>query len=225
MSSIRIAAVQAAEHHDEIDRSIACVVEFVGRARDRDAKLICFPEGFLQGYLTDEDSARRVAVDLTSPEFHSILCRLPAAGPMMVIGMIEVEAGRLFNSAVVIARGRILGKYRKVHLLRSESAFEAGSDVPIFDVDGLRFGISICYDTNFPEAARRIADGGASLIVCLANNMIPTIKAKRFRDLHNAVRGERCRETGLWLISSDVTGSEPDVRRGGPRQFSAPTAR
>jgi predicted amidohydrolase len=33
------------------------------------AKLICFPECFLQGYLTDEACARRVALDLASPRF------------------------------------------------------------------------------------------------------------------------------------------------------------
>jgi predicted amidohydrolase len=59
----------------------------------------------------------------------------------------------------------------KVHLLSSEQIFDAGSDSHVFQVDGLRFGVNICDDTNLPEAARKIADLGASLIVCPANNM------------------------------------------------------
>lgn len=222
MNAIRIAAAQTAEYRGDIDRAVACIVEFLGKARDSGAKLICFPEGFLQGYLTDESSARRVALDLTSPAFRSILRRLPTAGPTMVIGMIEVEHGRLFNSAVVVAEGRVLGKYRKVHLLPGERAFDAGSDAQTFDVDGLRFGINICYDTNFPDAARGVAERGAALIVCPANNMLPLDRAERFRDLHNAARGARCRETGLWLISADVTGERSGWAAWGPTAVLGP---
>lgn len=222
MSAIRIAAAQTAEYRDDIDGAIACIVTLAEQARSVGAKLIVFPEGFLQGYLTDAESARRVALDLASPAFLSIVRRLPADGPTMVIGMIEVDDGRLFNAAVVVARGRVAGRYRKAHLLPGESAFDPGSEFPIFDADGLRFGISICYDTNFPEAARRVADGGATLLVCPANNMMPTRRAERFRDLHNAARGARCRETGLWLVSSDVTGERAGHAAWGPTAVIGP---
>jgi hypothetical protein len=43
------------------------------------------------------------------------------------------------------------------------NCFVPGSDSHVFVVDGLRFGINICYDTNFPESARKLADLGASL--------------------------------------------------------------
>jgi predicted amidohydrolase len=58
---------------------------------------------------------------------------------MIVIGLIEVEEGRLFNTAVVVDRGVLIGRYRKVHLLSGEHIFDAGSDSPVFEVDGLRF--------------------------------------------------------------------------------------
>jgi predicted amidohydrolase len=118
-----------------------------------------------QGYLIDETPARRNALDLTSPAFEVVLNRLPKTGPMMVIRLIEVEEGRLFNTAIVADRGVPIGRYRKAHLLSGEHIFDAGSDSCIFEVDGLRFGINICYDTNFPEAAQKVADLGASLIV------------------------------------------------------------
>ena len=73
----------------------------------------------------------------------------------MVIRLIEVEEGRLFNTAIVADRGVPIGRYRKAHLLSGEHIFDAGSDSCIFEVDGLRFGINICYDTNFPRRRRR----------------------------------------------------------------------
>ena len=86
----------------------------------------------------------------------------------------------------------------------------------MFEAAGLRFGINICYDTNFPEAARKVADAGASLIVCPANNMLRRETAVAFKDVHNAARGARCRETGLWLVSSDVTGARDGRIGWGP---------
>lgn len=206
MRTLRIAAAQTPEYRDDVEAALAHAMDVMARAEQAGARLLCFPEGFLQGYLTDEAPARRVALDLSSSDFASILSRFPKTGPMIVMGMIEREGDQLFNSAVVVAQGAVIGRYRKSHLLDSERAFSAGGGMPVFDVEGLRFGINICYDTNFPEAARKAADLGASLIVCPANNMLTRWKAEAFRDVHNAVRGERCRETGLWLLCADVTG-------------------
>jgi predicted amidohydrolase len=86
----------------------------------------------------------------------------------------------------------------------------------VFEVEGLRFGINICYDTNFPAAARKLAELGAALIVCPANNMHHRKTAEALKDVHNSVRGERCRETGLWLVSADVTGARDGRISWGP---------
>ncbi len=211
--SVRIAAAQTVEFRENAAAALDCAVEVAERARAQGAALLCFPEGFLQGYLTEEGPARRHALDLGSPGFSAILDRFPKSGPMVVMGLIEQDGGRLFNTAVVIQDGRLAGRYRKAHLLPGEALFEAGTESPVFEVEGLRFGINICFDTNFPEAARKVADGGGSLIVCLANNMLSRPAAEAWKDRHNPVRGERCRETGLWLISADVTG-ERDGRIG-----------
>ena len=135
---------------------------------------------------------------------------------MIVMGMIEEEDGRLFNTAIVVDRGTLLGRYRKAHLLGRERILDAGSDCQIFEIAGLRFGINICYDTSFPEAARKVADLGASVILCPANNLLRRETAERLKDAHNSVRGERCRETGLWLVSSDVTGERDGRISWGP---------
>lgn len=213
--TVRIAAAQTAEYRSDVSGAVRCLIDVVKQADARDVKLICFPEGFLQGYLTDETSARRVAMGLASREFLAILEQLPA-GPMLVFGMIEMDGESIFNTAVVVQNGIVIGRYRKAHVMGGESVFRPGTDSPIFVVDGLRFGINICYDTNFPIAAARVAAGGASLIVCPTNNMMQSEKAERYRDLHNAVRGDRCRETGLWLISADVTGSRDGCVALGP---------
>jgi predicted amidohydrolase len=216
MKTTRIAAAQTAEFREDIEAALNCVAEVAARAETEGASLLCFPEGFLQGYLTDEAPARRNALDLASPAFAAMLTRLPNTGPVIVMGLIEVERERLFNTAIVVNRGVLIGRYRKAHLLGGEQIFHAGSECRIFEVDGLRFGINICYDTNFPQAGRKLKDLGASLIVCPANNMLRRETAEALKDMHNSVRGERCRETGLWLISADVTGERDGCISWGP---------
>lgn len=225
MKSIRIAAAQTVEFREDIDAALNCVADVAARAEAEGAALLCFPESFLQGYLTDELPARRNALDLASPAFEAVLNRLPNSGPMIVMGLIEVKERRLYNTAVVVDRGVLVGRYRKAHLLGGESCFDAGRDTHVFDVDGLRFGINICHDTNFPEAARKVADLGASLIVCPANNMCRRKTAEALKDVHNAVRGERCRETGLWLVSADVTGERDGHIAWGPTAVLNPAGK
>jgi len=216
MKTVRIAAAQTVEFREDIEAALNCVADLAACAKTEGASLLCFPECFLQGYLTDETSARRNALDLASPAFEAVLYRLPKNGPVVVMGLIEMEAGRLFNTAIVVGHGALIGRHRKVHLLGGEHIFDAGSDNHVFEITGLRFGINICYETNFPEAARRIADLGASLIVCPANNMCRRQTAEALKDVHNSVRCERCRETGLWLVSTDVTGEREGRVAWGP---------
>jgi predicted amidohydrolase len=216
MKTVRIAAAQTVEFREDIEAALNCVADVVARAEAEGASLLCFPEGFLQGYLTDETLARRNALDLASPAFQTVLNRLPKTGPMIVMGLIEMAEGRLFNTAIVVDHGTLIGRYRKVHLLGGEHIFDAGSDSHVFEIPGLRFGVNICYDTNFPEAARKVADLGASLIVCPANNMHFRKTAEALKKLHNSVRAERCRETGLWLVSADVTGERDGRISWGP---------
>ena len=216
MRTVRIAAAQTFEFREDMEGALSCAADFAQRAEAKEASLLCFPECFLQGYLTNERSARLNALHLDSSDFKAVLDRFPKSGPMIVMGMIEVDGGQLFNTAVVVKHGALVGRYRKTHLLNGEQVFSAANDSPVFEVDGLRFGINICYDTNFPDTSRKIADLGGELVVCPSNNMMPRDRAEAFKMVHNIVRGERCRETGLWLISADVTGERDECVGWGP---------
>ena len=223
MKSVRIAAAQTLEYREDIGAALAAASDFAAQAEAKGASLLVFPEGFLQGYLTQEAPARRNALDLASPAFADVLERFPKTGPMIVMGMIEVENGRLYNTAVVVQGRALIGRYRKAHLMGGERIFDAGLESRIFEADGLRFGVNICYDMNFPEAARQVADLGASLIAGPANNMMQRETAEVWKDRHNPARGERCRETGLWLVSADVVGARDGKISWGPTAVLNPS--
>ncbi|MBP8248275.1 MAG: carbon-nitrogen hydrolase family protein, partial [Phenylobacterium sp.] len=109
----RIAAAQTPEFREDVEAALDYALTVIADATAQGAELLVFPEGYLQGYLTEEPLARRHALNLSGPEFAASLARLPRTGPTLVLGLIEEEGGRVFNTAAVIAHGELLGRYRK----------------------------------------------------------------------------------------------------------------
>lgn len=213
----KVAVCQVPDIRENVDLSLDWIERFTKQADDDGVSLICFPECFLQGYLTDERLAKKYAINLAPPSFNIILHRLTKYNPIIVFGLIEQDNENLFNTAVVIKDGELIGKYRKTHLLEGEKRiFKAGSEYPIFQINDLKFGINICYDTQFSEAAENVAKQGATLILCLANNMMRYETAEKYKHLHHKMRIERVIETGVWLMSADVTGERDGRISYGP---------
>lgn len=218
---MRVGACQTPEILGDVDAAVRLIEDFAERAEG--VHLLLFPECFLQGYLVTEDHVRGNAFERGSPEFAGILARLAGIRPMLVVGVIEREGGFYYNTALVIDGGRVVGGYRKTFLTGGESVFTAGRDYPVFDCAGVRFGINICYDTQFPEAAAGVAAGGAQVLLVSAQNMMRRDKALWWQDRHNQIRTERVRETCMWLVSADVTGQRDADRIGlGPTCVISP---
>ena len=222
---LRVGACQTPEILGDVDAALACLEDFACRAGAAGVDLLLFPECFLQGYLVEADHLRNHALDVGCAEFASVLRRLAPIAQTLVVGMIEQHGDRYFNAAVVITRGALMGVYRKTHLTPGESLFDKGDSYPTFEQRGVRFGINICYDTRFAEPAAAVAAQGAGLLLVLAQNMMRREAATRWKDLHNQIRAERVRETGMWLVSADVTGERDEQRIAyGPTTIMNPQA-
>lgn len=219
---MKIAACQPPYVHCDIQRSTEILLSFTAQAHAQGADLICFPECYLQGYLFDEGEAADLALDLRSAEFAAVIKSLAHLDITIVFGLIEKKGERLHNTAVVVKQGHLLGSYRKMHLLHGESVFSAGDITPVFEVQGVVFGIAICNDLNFSESAKAVADQGASLLVCPCNNMMGLANAKQWEHRHNEIRTQRAIESELWLITSDVTGTFGDRVAYGPTAVITP---
>lgn len=173
--------------------------------------VLCLPECFLTGYFRARPEADHHTVDLDSPYFERLLAELAPFEATLVLGLIERAGPHLYNSAVVIEHGRLVGRYRKQH--PHEPAFAPGDASPIFEKHGVKFGVNICSDARFPEAARRLAERGASIIFYPLNNSLPPTTAEKWRLRHIEHLIERARDCSAWVVSSDVVESS-DERLG-----------
>jgi predicted amidohydrolase len=174
----------------------------LARAESDGMDILCLPECFLTGYFRNPIEAAENSISLDSPLFESILADLSGFDPLLIVGLVERAQAGLFNSAVVIEKGQLIGRYRKRHLL--EPAFQPGTESPIFERRGLKFGINICYDANFPDGARELKEQGAALIFYLLNNSLPPATARKWRHRHISNLTTRAKECSVPIVSSDV---------------------
>ena len=123
-----------------------------------------------------------------------------------IVGFTEVTGtGRLYNTAAVFHKGAVIGVYRKQYPAINRSIYDAGDRMPVFQIDGLTFGIMICNDSNYPEPARMMAEKGATALFIPTNNGLPPEKADvathaREVDIALAI------EHGVSVIRVDVAG-------------------
>ena len=124
----------------------------VEQAAREEARLILLPELMLTGH-----GAHPLMVENAEAVPDGPLCKeiveLSRRHQLCIcVGMAELSHGIAYNSQIVSDRGVFLGLQRKIHLSGDEYCyFGAGTDVPVFDIGELRFGINVCYDSRFPE--------------------------------------------------------------------------
>ena len=220
--STKIAVCQVPDIREDIRSSLKWIEKFTKQAETDGISLICFPECFLQGYLTETSLAEKHAIAFDSPAFNDLLKQLSNYKTVIVVGLIEKENEDIFNTAAVIKEGVLIGKYRKTHLLGGEQVFKAGTEYPVFELNGLKFGINICYDTQFAESTASLARQGAKLVLCPSNNMMKYKTAEKFKNLHHQMRIERAKENRVWLMSADVTGEREGRIAYGPTSVINP---
>ncbi|WP_263262181.1 carbon-nitrogen hydrolase family protein [Pseudomonas sp. RIT-PI-S] len=138
-----------------------------------DTALIVFPETHLMGFPSSETVAQ-VAEPLTGPTVAAVLAAAQAKNIAVVIGVAENDGGRFYNTTLLITPQGLALRYRKTHLWASDrGVFSAGDRYATCVWNGVRVGLLICYDIEFPESARALAQLGAELIIVTNGNMDP----------------------------------------------------
>lgn len=208
-TTYKVGAVQPQDIQNDVEAALSVIQRSLKQADTEGLSMLCSPECFLQGYTLDAAETKQRAMNVDSSEFQKVLDALKLYRTAAIFGLIEEDAGKYFNTAVVIKGGKLLGKYRKVHLF--ERNFEPGSDYPVFTVDGLIFGINICYDARFSKGVKALAEKGAQVVFYPLNNRLPIEKAIKYRDKHLPNLIDRAKETGCWVVSSDVIAEEDET--------------
>ncbi len=210
---MRVAAIQLRVDDGEpqaarISRAVALV-----RAQ-ADADLVVLPELWVPGafgYSGYDESAS----PLPGATVSAIAEAARDINAHVVAGtFIEDDAGQRHNTAVLLSpRGDIVHTYRKVHLFGFDSGeaktLVAGDDVSVGVIDGVRFGMTTCYDLRFPELYRIFGDQGAELLIIPTG--WPMSRLAHWQVLTRA----RAIENQVFLIGCNQVGTQEGVELAG----------
>ncbi len=159
---------------EDIKNNMQNTVGKIREAAKNGAQIICLQELYRTMYFpTDEKTDVTKLAEPIPGETTTTLSSLAKELNVIIIAPIfEVDSlGKHYNTAVVIGSdGTIMGSYRKMHIphdpfFYEKNYFDVGdSGYQVFRAGNLSFGVLICYDQWFPEAARTLTLQGADLI-------------------------------------------------------------
>jgi predicted amidohydrolase len=131
------------------------------------AEVICFPESFLPGYPGMEYPAEDRSPESLQAALDKV-CAIAAENAIAIIVPMDWHhpKGVLNLAYVVSSTGEILGYQSKNQLDPSEESFWVpGTERKIFEVNGTRFGITICHEGfRYPESVRWAAQRDAKIV-------------------------------------------------------------
>jgi predicted amidohydrolase len=159
---MRIGHWQLETKTGEFDANLAKVVKGLERADKDRVEVVCFPECFLTGYPDKEDVVRRTAFAVDSPSMMKLLDKTAKFEATYIVGFNEIRGADLYNTAVVVQKGHILGTYSKCTAY--QRFHKQGREFPVFERSGVKFGVIICSDGGYIEPARILALKGARII-------------------------------------------------------------
>lgn len=171
---LRVALTQMQPSLD-VARNLRIVLELVREAANQSADLIVIPENAL--CIGRNQEMREAAIHRDGPELEALRKAARDAGAVVVLGGAKCIGadGRIRNSALVIdTLGEVVASYDKLHLFNARvagtvfnaSAVEqAGDQMLIVEVKGVKVGLSICFDIRFPELYRSLARAGAQVLL------------------------------------------------------------
>ncbi len=185
---MKIAVVQKSYYNLDYNKNVEIGINCIKEAKNLGADIVLFPECFITGYTLPITKDQAISDDSDYIKKFCSIAKDLKIGVVITAFTKGVEKAQ--NSAFLIDKdGNILMKYVKVHTcdFADEKCLESGKEFKVCEFDGVKIGIMICYDREYPESARMLMLKGAE-IVLVPNNCIgmkPRLNALQTRAYEN----------------------------------------
>ncbi len=216
-ASLRVACVQLNTQDDKA-ANMAAATGLVERAAADGARLIVLPETW--NYKGTHQGILSAGEPIDGPSSSRMRELAGLHGVYLLAGSffeLTERPGRFFNTSVLFGpRGERLAVYRKIHLFdavsdtevhRESNVFDSGDRIATAEVDGVRVGLSICYDLRFPELYMRQALRGARVL------LVPSAFTAHTGAAHwHVLLRARAIETGCFVVAPNQVGFHAETR-------------
>ena len=225
MAKFKIAAAQIAAD-ENVEKNYRKSLEYIKKAAENGAKLICFPEGQLAPYIPQYEGRKKdsfaVAVDHPYIKGFCDACR--EAHIIGCFGLCIEEGENVYASMMIVSEdGEILGIGKKNHITRFEHFYEQDYFTPgqegflVADTSIGKVGVIVCFDRHYPESYRTCVRKGADLIV------VPVANEKAEQtDIFRAEIQTAAFQNSVNLIMCNRVGTEGQMDFCGETVFAGP---
>jgi predicted amidohydrolase len=174
---------------------------FARRAVDEGAHAVVTPEGFLEGYVWNEEISQHFSREeyfevgeyADGPLLRQVGALAAELGIYLALGFAERRDQRMYNSVIIYSpAGTAVCRYAKTHTADDEPYNTTGSEFPVVDTTLGRWGTMICMDRQLPETSRILAIKGAQLILVPAWGM--------WGEMNDVMMRTRAFENGVHMI-------------------------
>lgn len=184
------------------------------------ARMMVAPELFLPGY-NRPDLHSSQAQPQGGAWCQALAAMVRATGCGLTVGWAERDGDWVYNAASAFDHnGALLGHYRKIQLFgpMEHASFGPGDAYCLFDFNGLRTALLICYDVEFAQHTRALADRGAKLV------LVPTANPSGFEHVSDVFVPARAAECDMTIAYANFCGSEGELTFGGQSLIAGPDA-
>ncbi len=207
---MRIAIYQGPGEAGSIARNLGVLEARAQEAAGRGARFLICPEMFLSGYNIGPEQVSRLAEPADGPALARVAAIARQVGIALLLGYPErADNGATYNAVRLIDwRGHSLANHRKCHLFGDldRAMFRAGAALSkVVELEGVRVGLLICYDVEFPESVRLLALAGADLVT------VPTALMEPFAAVARILVPARALENQVFLAYANRCGREGDL--------------
>ncbi len=218
--TITICCAQISGNEQDPKETLERAGRLVKEAAAAGAALVAFPEQFATGW--DPHSVRHL-----QDESGEIVCGLRSLARDHAIAIVgsyrESGMPKPRNTAIAIGPdGKILAKYSKIHLFIPEGedkAFSPGDRIATFPLEGITFGLAICYDLRFPDLFVAYARAGTDCMI--VPSAWPCERIGHFRLFVNA----RALENQFFVAGVNTPGTLHTPRYCGQSLVADPAGR
>ena len=165
-TNVVVSVYQGVCHEGDFTANLDATRAVVKEARERGSHFVALPECFLSGYESRE-AVERGARSLDDPELKQFIAESADHDMVVLVGLARRAGDALYNTELVIHRGKLLGFYDKIMLTGGDSqtlGFRPGNSVPVFFAHGVHFAVLICHDSSFLHAALAARLQGAEIL-------------------------------------------------------------
>lgn len=226
---VRVATATPCHRTADVAYNTAGILAEAKKAHEQNVDLVVYPELCVSSYAIDDLHLQDAMLDACEAAIEEIVEASDNFSPVLVIGAPLRQGAKIYNCAIVIAGGELLGVIPKSYLPNYREFYEkrwfahgrncrdlwievAGEEVP-FGVDlvfaasnlpGFRFGVEICEDFWAPNPPGTLTALAGALILC--NLSASPITIGRADDRHLHCRSSSARSICAYAYSASGHG-------------------